>query len=134
MTLAYLAEVCAALADTRHAERLYSLLLPYRQMTVTAGVTTFCYGATGRFLGALAALLEDWPAAEGHFEQALAMNEAMAAPVWLAHTQRAYASMLHCRGRPGDSRRAEKLIQPALETAARLDLVLLKRLLAPLVQ
>ena len=56
-------------------------------MTVTAGVTTLCYGAAGRFLGALATVLGDWAAAEEHFEQALAMNEAMAAPVWLAHNR-----------------------------------------------
>jgi tetratricopeptide (TPR) repeat protein len=134
MTLAYLAEVCVALEDTGHAERLYTMLLPYRRMTATAGVTTLCYGATGRFLGALAAVLGDWPAAEEHFDQALAMNEAMAAPVWLAHTQEAYAAMLHRRGRPGDSRRAEQLIESVLETAARLDLVAVKRSLRSYLQ
>jgi hypothetical protein len=132
--LAYLAEVCAALDEHRHAERLYRLLLPYRQMTVTAGVTTLCCGAAGRFLGLLAGVLGEWAAAEEHFEQALALNDDLGAPVWLAHTQHGYAAMLHRRGRTGDLRRAERLIEFALETALRLDMVHLRQSLRSFVQ
>jgi tetratricopeptide (TPR) repeat protein len=134
LTLAYLAEVCAALEDQRRAERLYNLLLPYRQMTVTAGVTTLCYGAADRFLGSLATVLGAWAAAEEHFEQALALNDSLGAPVWLAHTQHNYATMLHRRGWTGDLRRAEGLIESALETALRLDMVFLKRSMRSFVQ
>src|SRR3546814_3969992 len=55
-TLAYLAEVCVALEDQGRAEQLYQLLTPYRNLTITAGVTTVCYGAAGRYLGALASI------------------------------------------------------------------------------
>jgi tetratricopeptide (TPR) repeat protein len=126
-TLAYLAEVCVELQDERHAHKLYELLLPYRYMTVTAGVTTVCYGAAGRFLGALAGLFGNWAAAETHFEQAVEMNRAMAAPPWLAHTQCAYADMLRRRGHAGDGRRADALLEEAMGTAAQLQMVALKR-------
>jgi hypothetical protein len=50
-TLAYLAEVCASVRYQAHAERLYELLLPYRDLTITAGIATACYGSAGRHLG-----------------------------------------------------------------------------------
>jgi tetratricopeptide (TPR) repeat protein len=125
-TLAYLAEVCVSLQDEARAQQLYALLTPYRDLTVTAGVTTVCYGATGRYLGALAGVLGDWDAAEEHFEAALAINRAMRAWPWLAHTRYAYAEMLRRRRRPGDAMRAHALTAEVLETAIRLDMVALR--------
>jgi hypothetical protein len=132
-TLAYLAEVCVALEDEARAERLYTLLMPYRDMTVTAGVTTVCYGAAGRFLGALAAVLGDWDGAEAHFQTALSMNSTMRAWPWLAHSQHAYAEVLRRRGRPGDEERIWSLANEALEIAVRLDMVALKQKMRGLV-
>jgi class 3 adenylate cyclase/tetratricopeptide (TPR) repeat protein len=126
-TLAYLAEVCAALEDQARAEQLYQLLIPYKDLTVTAGVTTVCYGAAGRYLGALAGVLGDWGAAEEHFEAALATNQAMRAWPWLAHTRYAYAQMLRLRDSAGDEQRAHALLDEALETAARLNMVALRK-------
>lgn len=132
-TLAYLAEVCVALDDEARAEQLYTLLMPYRDMTVTAGVTTVCYGAAGRFLGSLAAVLGAWDGAEAHFETALSMNSTMRAWPWLAHSQHAYAEVLRRRGRPGDEERIRALANEALETAVRLDMVALKQKMRSLV-
>jgi tetratricopeptide (TPR) repeat protein len=125
-TLAYLAEVCVALQDEARAEQLYQLLTPYKDLTVTAGVTTVCYGAAGRYLGALAGVLGDWDAAEEHFEAALATNHAMRAWPWLAHTQFAYAQMLRRRRRAGDAMQAHSLTGEALEAAIRLGMVALR--------
>lgn len=129
-TLAYLAEVCTALQDRSRAERLYELLEPYAQMTITAGVTTVCYGAAGRYLGRLAALLDDWDGAAAHFETALAVNRAMRAWPWLARSQHDYARMLRRRGRSGDVRHAERLAEDALEAASRLGMVALVKEIA----
>jgi hypothetical protein len=58
-----------------------------------------------------------WDDAAAHFEDALAMNTAMGAGPYLAHTQHEYAAMLLCRGRPVDRKRAFKLLDDALTTA-----------------
>jgi tetratricopeptide (TPR) repeat protein len=126
-TLAYLAEVCVALQDEARAEQLYELLTPYQDLTVTAGAVTVCYGATGRYLGALAGVLGNWDAAEAHFETALAVNQAMRAWPWLAHTRYAYSQMLRLRRGAGDELRAHALLDEVLETAARLDMVALRQ-------
>jgi class 3 adenylate cyclase/tetratricopeptide (TPR) repeat protein len=126
-TLAYLAEVCAALEDRTCAEPLYALLTPYDGKTITAGVTTVCLGAAGRFLGLLATLTENWQAAEYHFEAALELDKRMGARPWLAHSQYDYAQMLRQRGGLRDRERADCLLEQSLETAICLDMVALKR-------
>jgi tetratricopeptide (TPR) repeat protein len=122
VTLSYLAEVCCRLDDRINAERLYALLLPYRDLAVVAGQSTVCCGAAGRFLGMLAATIGDWPAAEAHFEAALAMNERMKAWPWLAHTRFEYSRALLARDRNGDRVRAFELRGMALAAAERLGL------------
>lgn len=126
-TLAYLAEVCTAVEDRTCAERLYDLLAPYEGKTITAGVTTVCLGAAGRFLGLLATLLENWQAAEAHFEAALELDERVRARPWLAHSQHGYAQMLRRRGGNRDRGRADRLLEQSLETAMRLNMIALKR-------
>lgn len=126
-TLAYLAEVCTALEDRTCAERLYGLLAPYDGKTITAGVTTVCLGAAGRFLGLLATLLESWQAAEAHFEAALELDKQMRARPWLAHSQHGYAQMLRRRGGLRDRGRADRLLEQSLETAMCFNMIALKR-------
>jgi len=125
-TLAYLAEVCCFLGDEARAESLYALLEPYRDLTVTAGAATVCYGSAGRYLGLLATALAAWDRAEDHFEEALRTNDRMCALPWLAHTQRDYAGMLRRRGRVADLKRADALLSEAWTAANRLDMVALK--------
>jgi tetratricopeptide (TPR) repeat protein len=133
-SLSYVAEAAVQLGDTDAAERLYELMSGYRHMTITAGIVTVCYGAASRFLGILAAALGEFQQAEEHFEHALEMNERIGARPWLAHTKAQYALLLRRRGGKGVSERAEKLANEAWETAAELDMVLLKRKLQPNVQ
>jgi class 3 adenylate cyclase/tetratricopeptide (TPR) repeat protein len=126
-TLSYLADVCTALEDDASARELYTLLEPYRKMTITAGIVTVCYGSAGRFLGNLAGVLGDWNRAEEHFEDALRSDEVMQAWPWLAHTQHDFARMLRGRGRQDDIRQAGTLTNQSWETATRLDMTALKQ-------
>ena len=54
LCLAYLAEVCAFLGDSRRAEILYRLLLPYDGHNVVVGGGVAYLGAASRYLGQLA--------------------------------------------------------------------------------
>src|SRR5262249_5445325 len=126
-SLAYLAEVCAYLRDAARAEAVYGLLEPYRQMTITAGLATVCYGAAARYLGQLAGIQDRWDQAEEHFEDALRINREMAAWPWLAHTQRDFAQMLRRRGRQLDIERADALLSEAWASADRLGMIFLKK-------
>jgi hypothetical protein len=124
-TLAYLAEVCASVRNKAHAERLYELLLPYRDLTITVGQATACYGSAGRHLGLLADVTGEWDRAEDHFEAALVMNRDLEAWPWLAHTQSDFATMLLHRGRTADVAGAENLLSEASATANRLGMIAL---------
>jgi len=121
-TLGYLAEVCAAVDDRSIAWTLYSLLKPYANMTITAGVATMCYGSAQRHLGLLAETLRDWDAAEEHYEAALVANRRLGASLWLAHTEADFGRMLLRRGRAVESGRAESLQAAAWSTASKLGL------------
>jgi tetratricopeptide (TPR) repeat protein len=126
LTLSYLAEVCTRLGDADRAERLYELLLPYRDVALVVPVATVCCGSNARYLGMLAGVMEDWDAAEEHFEAALAMDERLQAWPWLAHTQYEFAEALLARGVPGCRARAESLLAAA-ETAQRLGMTSLQQ-------
>lgn len=122
VTLTYLAEVAARLRDVKHAERIYALLLPFRDQVVTVPVSTLCCGSVARFLGMLAHALGDWSAAEQHFEYALRMDERLRAWPWLAHSRHEYALMLAARNRTEDRARARDLLSMAAAEAKRLDM------------
>jgi class 3 adenylate cyclase/tetratricopeptide (TPR) repeat protein len=133
-SLSYVTEVAILVGDNDAAARLYELMSVYQHMTITAGIVTVCYGAASRYLGMLAATLGEFDKAEAHFEHALDMNERIGARPWLAHTKAQYALLLRRRGGKGVSKRAEVMANEAWETAANLDMVLLKRRLQPKIQ
>jgi DNA-binding CsgD family transcriptional regulator len=120
--MAYLAEVCAFLGDARRAATLYQFLLPHNGYNIVLGPTAACYGAASRYLGILAATMQRWETAQGHFEDALEMNARMGAQPWLAHTQHAYAQMLLARGHPGDRQLALHLLDKALAVSRELGM------------
>ncbi|SAL77881.1 adenylate/guanylate cyclase [Caballeronia arvi] len=122
VTLTYLAEVAARLQNLKHAERIYSLLLPFRDQVVTVPVFTLCCGSAARFLGMLAHALGDWTAAEQHFEYALQMDERLRAWPWLAHSRHEYALMLAARNRIEDKARAQDLLSMAADVARKLKM------------
>ena len=120
--LTYLAEVCDGLQDTKRAHVLYRLLLPYAELTVVVGNAIVCLGATSRFLGQLASVLEHWVDAEKHFEHALRLDVSMHANPWIAHTQFQYARMLLRRGNSEDESRANEMIDAARNMAQQLGM------------
>jgi DNA-binding SARP family transcriptional activator/Fe2+ transport system protein FeoA len=113
--LSLLAETCAYLRDTDAAAVLYELLSPYAALNAVDVGEGFA-GSVSRYLGVLATMGSRWNDAEVHFEDALAMNERMAACPWLAHTQRDLAMMLVARDAPGDRERAHELLAAATAT------------------
>lgn len=126
-TLAYLAEICAQSADPDLTQRIYDLLNPYQDMTITAGVTTVCLGAAARYLGALCTAVGEWDRAEQHFETALELNRRMRAPPWIAWTQHDLAWMLHRRGKPADNSRVRALTDEILAAAKKYSMVRLTK-------
>lgn len=126
-TLAYLAEISAISNDRDLSERLYDLLHPYEDMTITAGVTTVCLGAAARQLGLLSSALGEWDRAERHFEVALDLNRRMRTPPWTAWTKHDLAAMLLKRARPEDRTRAISAIHEAVDAAAKHGMVKLTR-------
>ena len=100
-SLAYLADACSALGDEAVAALVYPELKPLAGGNVMVGHLVACYGAADRYLGMLAATLgEDGDAVE-HFERALALNRAMGAVTWYAHTAFEYGRFLRARRRDG---------------------------------
>jgi class 3 adenylate cyclase len=133
ITLCYLAEVCARLADSDRAEQLYRLLMPYRDLAVVVPMSTVCCGSNARYLGMLASVIGDWAAAEAHFEAALAMDEQLQAWPWLAHTKHEFALMLRARGQSADQARANALLGEAAASAERFGMVALQARIRSLV-
>ncbi len=121
--LANLVEVATALHDRDHAGRLYGRLLPYAGQVVT-GMPAYCFGSVDRHLGMLAATLERWDDAEGHFENALPVDAGLSAPPLLCRTQYWYGRAL--RQRPGGDRdRSTELLTAAGRTAEQLGMTAL---------
>ena len=110
---------------------LYELMLDYKEMTVTIGMATVCFGAASRYLGVLAAALGEFDRAPKHFEHALEMNSAIGSRPWLAHTQADYADFLMKIGSRAAIKRAMSLFEHARSTAAELGMVRLQQRLKP---
>ncbi|NKK03212.1 AAA family ATPase [Rhizobium leguminosarum bv. viciae] len=130
-SLSFLTEVAAGLGDADAAQTLYELMLDYKEMTVTIGMATVCFGAASRYLGVLAAALGEFDRAPKHFEHALEMNSAIGSRPWLAHTQADYADFLMKIGSRAAIKRAMSLFEHARSTAAELGMVRLQQRLKP---
>jgi tetratricopeptide (TPR) repeat protein len=130
-SLSFISEVAVSLGDTEAAQTIYDLMLAYKDMTVTAGVATVCFGAASRYLGMLSAALGDVENAAEHFEHALEMNAASGSRPWLAHAQAEYANLLLKIGGEKAIERAMSLSEQAWAIAAELDMVRLKKRLRP---
>ena len=124
-TLSYLADICVAVQSLDHSKSIYDLLLPYKELTITAGATTVCAGAGARRLGNLASLMADWTTSETMFETAIKIDTRMASQPWLAYSKADFAAALRRRGRKNDFKRAFQLETEALATAQNLDMVAL---------
>jgi tetratricopeptide (TPR) repeat protein len=111
-----ISEVAVAFGDGARAALLFELLAPYAEQNVVIGLAAVCMGSAARYLGRLAVVMGREREARQLFEQALAANAALRAPVELAHAQLDYAGVL------GSGRRAQELIRAAARTATELNL------------
>jgi len=130
-SLSFVSEVAVSLGDTEAAQTVYDLMLAYKDMTITAGVATVCFGAASRYLGMLSVALGDFKKAARHFEHALEMNAASGSRPWLAHTQAEYADLLLKIGGKKAVERAMSLSEQAWAIATELDMVRLNKKLQP---
>lgn len=130
-SLTYMTDACAALRHRVIAELVYPELEPLSGTNVMIGHLVTYYGAADRYLGMLAATLQDWERAEEHFERALALNQAMGARTWLAHTAYEYARMLIESGEP-ESDRTAGMLSLAAELASSIGLMALSGRIAAL--
>ncbi|WP_028749519.1 adenylate/guanylate cyclase domain-containing protein [Rhizobium mesoamericanum] len=126
-SLSFLAEVAAGLGDTKAAQALYNLMLDYKEMTVTIGMATVCFGAASRYLGMLSAALGEFDRASKHYEHALEMNAAIGSQLWLAHTQAEYSDLLMKIDSRATIKRAMSLSELARSTADELGIVRLQQ-------
>jgi class 3 adenylate cyclase/tetratricopeptide (TPR) repeat protein len=113
------AEVCSRLRAVDRARELYELLAPFSgQLASTGGaIVTRSIAAA---LGALAATLERYEDADGHFAAAAEIEGRLGAPLLLARTHTGWARALIARERPEDLARARHMLEQAEETAGRL--------------
>jgi DNA-binding SARP family transcriptional activator len=117
LTASLLAETCIALRDVTRAEQLYNLLLPFADR-VASDVHEGSAGAVARTLGLLAVMLGR-DEARGHFEAAIAINEATEAVAWAAYARVDLAALLLHHDEAGS---AEPLLAAASATARRLEM------------
>lgn len=125
IAMAYRTEIVVALGDEARAGWLYREFLPYSGQLALSGVASTCVGAVDRYLGMLASTMGQGDRAEGHFQDALALDEGLASPPTSARTHYWYARMLLDRRGPGDLVKAEELVSSGLEIAERLGMATL---------
>jgi DNA-binding CsgD family transcriptional regulator len=124
-SLTYLSDACALVADAVLAAQLYPELAPLAGGNVMIGHGVACYGAADRYLGLLATTLGEHQRAVDHFERAVAINRAMGADTWLAHTLYAYGRTLRIRGGADDAERASELLSEAAALGERVGMPVL---------
>ena len=100
------------------AAELHGLLTPFSDRLAGSPVSVF--GTFAWALGTLAATLERYEEAEGHFAAAAEIEERLGAPLFLARTHADWAGALIARGRPEDLDRAQTMLEQAQDTASRL--------------
>jgi class 3 adenylate cyclase len=110
--------VCSDLGLADRAGELYEMLAPFAGRL--AGNALCVFGTVDWGLGRLAATLERWEAAEGHFAATAELEERLGAPLFLARTRADRARALLARGRPADRERAASLLEQAHAVAERL--------------
>jgi DNA-binding CsgD family transcriptional regulator len=110
-------EVAVWLGDLDVARDCYHRCAGYAHLYLNN--STACHGAIARPLGVIAAALGDLEAADRHLAAAVAMEERIAAPPFLAQAQLAHARI---RLALGDRRRAQQLAESAAATARRLGM------------
>jgi hypothetical protein len=130
VTLMSLADLVAILEDGERAAMLYDLLLPFADRNAVHSLIRASRGSVSHGLGRLAAARRDRPAAERHFQNAVAMNRRMGARGMAARSECEYAGLLLDQGRAADRGRARDLLASAEEVAKELGVEWLRRRVA----
>lgn len=107
-TTALLAEICVRLHDVDRAPLLYGALAPFADRYLQV-IFTVCWGSVERHLGMLAGVMDDFDAAEEHFQRALERNERIGAVLMTAETRCELGGLLLRRDCDGDRDRAAAL-------------------------
>ena len=121
VSLGLLAEACIELGDLPRIEALYRLLSPFADRNVTTPQAVFAW-PVARFLGILAAALQDWDDAFEHFETARSMAVRMNGRPTLVRVALDEALLRMRRDAPGDRDRALELASGGAPIAAELGL------------
>jgi tetratricopeptide (TPR) repeat protein len=87
MARTYLADACARLGATTHADRLYELCLPFEGRHVVWTPVAGYDGSVDRLLGGLASVRGDRAAALRHYDRAIAMEESVGAVPFARRTR-----------------------------------------------
>jgi DNA-binding SARP family transcriptional activator len=124
-SLVLIADACATLENADHSTTLIELLRPHAGLFVCPGNHMIFLGPVSHYLGRLSTVLERWDEARRWFEAALDAERAAETPLWTAHTELAYASMLAKRGEPDDP--PDRIIIRLLETSERYGLISVQR-------
>lgn len=92
-TLGTLVPAAIAAGGERRIRQLRDLLAPYAGRMIIIGQGAATHGAVNHHLGLLHAALGESEAAVLRFDEAMEIHERARAPLWLAHTRRARASL-----------------------------------------
>ena len=110
------------MADEQAAPRLYEVLLPLAPYGADTENGWITLGSTSRLLGHLALLLGRADDATRHFEDALAFDTRLEAPLWQGYDRVGLARALHARGGREDREHAFALATEALAWAREREL------------
>ncbi len=112
VTLTQWSMVAEQLGESDAARAASTLLAPWSDQVAFTGAHVF--GAVSLPLALCASTVKRFDEAEEHFVHALAVHDALGAPVWAARTRLGWARMLGARRAPGDPERARELATSAL--------------------
>jgi tetratricopeptide (TPR) repeat protein len=119
------ADACTRLRLLDRCGELYELLARYPDQFAVGG--SRLDGSIASALGVLAATLERYEQAEGHFAAAAEIEERLGAPLLLARTRAGWARALIARGLGEDIERAKHLLEQAEDAAGPLGADLITR-------
>jgi DNA-binding CsgD family transcriptional regulator len=118
-----LASVAWKLGRTERAAEIYAALEPFAEELATpASGQAASLGSVSRYLGQMAALMNDWGRVENEFARAIRRNLETGARAEVAETRLDWATALLRRGLARDGERARSMLEQSLRAAAELGM------------